>query len=62
MQTHSLPRTARAVLEARQVIADPNIAATLSEARRRMAWMIAARHRGSICRQHPQPAPLWENR
>lgn len=56
MKILSLPQTPRAVADARRVICDPALAASLPETLRRLAFMIVASQHGVQIRQRRQPA------
>ncbi|MDS9468190.1 hypothetical protein RGQ15_11495 [Paracoccus sp. MBLB3053] len=64
MQTHSLPQTTslpatpRAIADARAVICDPNLAATLPETFRRLAFLILASQHGIRVTQRHRAANL----
>lgn len=62
MQTHSLPHTARAVIEARQVISDPNIAAAMPRVFRQEAWDIALLDFATTQRMRRRIARSWGHR
>jgi len=51
MNTLSLPHTPCALADARRVICDPDLAATMPETFRRMAFMIVANQHGIRVRQ-----------
>lgn|GEM_PF-2835617 len=56
MKILAFPQTPRAVADARQVICDPVLAASLPETLRRLAFMIVASQYGVQIRQRRRPA------